>query len=238
MADLTPWVVAGAGVLDGFNPCSLAGLLVFASFTVAGASAACHAATPTAATAGRRALAWRGSAYILGVFLTYVLVGLGLLGTIRLLAEQHWGGRLAALVTLLIGLWMVRDGLFPDAPVRLAVPAALKPRLRPFLRVASVPTAFAGGMVIGLCTIPCTGGIYLGVLGLLGTQSGATSGFLLLLLYNVAFVLPLAVILTLAGNRPMQRLLARWSERQGGRMRVVLGGATILLALVTLAATT
>lgn len=236
--DLTPWIVAGAGVLDGFNPCSFAGLLVFASFTVASASAACHAPTQSAALASRRILAWRGTAYITGVFLTYVLVGLGILGTIRALAEQHWAGRLAAAAALVIGLWMLRDGLLPEGRFRLELPAALKPKLRPALRTASIPAALLGGMLIGLCTIPCTGGIYLGVLALLAAQAEAARGFALLLLYNLAFVLPLVAILVLARNRSTQRLLARWSERHANGMRIVLGAVTIALALFTLVVTT
>ena len=238
MPDLTPWIVGGAGLLDGFNPCSFAGLLVFASFTVASAAAACHATTPAAAAASGRLLAWRGGAYILGVFLTYVLVGLGILGSIRLLAEQHWAGRIAALLALVIGLWMLRDGLLPDARHRLALPSGVTARLRPALRTASVPAAFAGGMLIGLCTIPCTGGIYLGVLSLLAIESSATRGALLLLLYNVAFVVPLVGILVLGRHRATQRALARWNERHEGGMRVVLGAVTIALALFTLMTTT
>lgn len=238
MPDLTPWIVGGAGLLDGFNPCSFAGLLVFASFTVASAAAACHATTPSATAASGRMLALRGSAYIGGVFLTYVLVGVGILGSIRILAEQHWAGRIAALAALLIGLWMLRDGILPNAPFRLALPAGIKTRLRPALRTASVPAAFAGGMLIGLCTIPCTGGIYLGVLALLGAQADAARGFLLLLLYNVMFVVPLIAILVLGRHRATRRLLARWSERHEGGMRIALGGATIALALFTLVTTT
>lgn len=239
MADITPWVVGGAGLLDGFNPCSFAGLLVFASFTVASASAAaCHATTPSAAAASGRILAWRGSAYILGVFLTYVLVGIGILGSIRILAEEHWAGRIAALAALLIGLWMLRDGLLPNAPFQLGLPQRLKAKLRPALRTASVPAALAGGMLIGLCTIPCTGGIYLAVLALLTAQAEPLRGLLLLLLYNVAFVVPLIAILLLARHRATQRLLARWSERHAGSMRVLLGATTIALALLTLVTTT
>lgn len=236
--DLTPWIVAGAGLVDGFNPCSFAGLLVFASFTVASASAACHAATPAAATASRRALAWRGSAYIGGVFLTYVLVGIGILGSVRVLAEQHWAGRIAATGALVIGLWMLRDGLLPGARHRLALPASIKAKLAPALRTATVPAALAGGVLIGLCTIPCTGGVYLGVLSLLSVQASVTRGALLLLLYNVAFVVPLALILALGRNRATQRALARWSERHDGGMRIALGGVTIALALFTLVTTT
>jgi cytochrome c biogenesis protein CcdA len=231
-------MVAGAGVVDGFNPCSFAGLLVFASFTVASASAACHASSPTMPSTSRRVLAWRGSAYILGIFLIYVLVGLGILGSIRVLAEQHWAGRIAALLSLLIGLWMLRDGLLPDAGLRLGLPARLTRKVRPAMRRASVPAALAAGALIGLCTIPCTGGIYLGVLALLGTQADATRGFLLFLLYNVAFVVPLIAILVAGRHRSTQRILARWSERNESGMRILLGAVTIALALLTLMTTT
>lgn len=234
---LTPWLVAGAGLADGFNPCSFAGLLLFASFTVATVSAACHAA-PAGTVPVARGLATRGSAYILGVFLTYALVGLGILGVVRALADEHWVGRLAALGALLLGLWMLRDGMFPDAKLRLELPTVLKTKLRPAIRVATVPAALVGGMLVGLCTIPCTGGIYLGVLSLLGAQASAARGFWLLVLYNVMFVVPLIVVLVLAKNRATQRLLARWSQSHAGGMRIALGLATVGLALLALVTTT
>lgn len=101
-----------------------------------------------------------------------------------------------------------------------------------------MPAALAGGALIGLCTIPCTSGVYLGVLALLGAQADATRGFLLLLLYNIAFVVPLIAILTLARHRWTQRALARWSERHEGGMRIALGSVSIALALFTLVTTT
>lgn len=58
---------------------------------------------------------------------------------------------------------------------------------------------FAAGVLVGLCTVPCSGAIYLAVLGLLASQATFPKGLAYLGLYNALFVLPLVALLAVAG---------------------------------------
>ncbi len=242
MAGVTPWIVALAGLADGLNPCSFAGLLVFAAVTTASFERdvlACHALAATeSATPRRRRLVRNGGVYIAGLFATYMALGLGLLAAMNLLTQGHWAGKAAALVSLGMGLWMFRDGLFPESRWKLEMPRLARPRVHQALRVSFPPAVFGAGILVGLCTVPCTGGIYLGVLGLLAAQSTSAEGFTLLVLYNVMFVLPLVVVLALVTSARTYRAVARWHLRTKNGVRLALAGIMISLGLGTLLALT
>ncbi|GFP39531.1 hypothetical protein HKBW3S47_01229, partial [Candidatus Hakubella thermalkaliphila] len=66
---------------------------------------------------------------------------------------------------------------------------------------ATLPSSLALGVLVGLCTFPCSGGIYVAVIGLLASQKSYFQGLGYLLAYNVMFILPLIAILALASNR-------------------------------------
>ena len=94
---------------------------------------------------------------------------------------------------------------------------------------ASLPSAFALGGLVGLCEFPCTGGPYLMVLGLLHDQATRAAGLGYLFLYNAVFVLPLAVILAMAGDRSLVDRVQAWKQRSTRTMR--LAGSTAMVAL-------
>ena len=237
-AGLTPWIVALAGLADGFNPCSFAGLLVFASVTTAAFERGvldCHSTNlANAAPQKRRRIVRNGSVYIAGLFATYMALGLGLLSAMNILTEGHWIGKAAALLSIGMGLWILRDGLFPESRWKLEMPHFTRPGVHKALQAAFLPAVFGAGVLVGLCTVPCTGGIYLGVLALLSAQSAAATGFGLLVLYNVMFVVPLVTVLILVTSRPTYRAVARWHLRTRNHVKLALGGVMLALGFFTL----
>ncbi len=236
--ELTPWIVALAGLADGFNPCSFAGLLVFASVTTAAFERDvldCH--STNLADAGpqkRRRIIRNGSVYIAGLFATYMALGLGLLSAMNFLTEGHWIGKIAALLSIGMGLWILRDGLFPESRWKLEMPHFTRPGVHKALQATFVPAVFGAGVLVGLCTVPCTGGIYLSVLALLSAQAAPATGFGLLVLYNVMFVVPLVAVLVLVTSRPTYRAVARWHLRTKNYVKLALGGLMLALGLFTL----
>jgi len=235
--DLTPWIVALAGFADGFTPCSFAGLLVFASVTTAAfqkQALDCHEADPRPASEGRLRVMRNGSVYIAGLFVTYMALGLGFLSFMNVLSEGHWAGKAAALLSVVMGLWVLRDGLFPESRWKLQMPQFARPGVRKAMQATFLPAVFAAGVLVGLCTVPCTGGIYLGVLGLIASQGTAMSGVWLLVLYNLMFILPLVIVLVLVTGRPTYQAVARWHLRTKNLVKLALGGFMISLGLATL----
>ena len=238
-AGLTAPVVAGAGLLDGFNPCSFAGLIVFTSFAMAAAQRVSDRGSPSAsAPQGRRRLMAGGFTYVSAIFLIYVVLGLGFLAAVNVLSSSHVVGKIAALVTAGLGLWTLKDALFPESPWRLETPKFLSPLVRQSFQATALPAIFGAGIVVGLCTVPCTGGIYLGILSLISAQPTYGIGVAYLFLYNVMFITPLLAVLGVASNRRALALLARWHGENRFRIRLALGAAMILLGLLSLAVLT
>jgi len=234
---LTPWLVALAGLADGFNPCSFAGLLVFASLTTTAFerdALACHAPEFQASASRRLRTIRNGSVYISALFLTYMVLGLGLLSAMNFFTEGHWAGKTAALISIAMGVWVLRDAFFPESRWKLEMPKVFRPHVHKTLQATFLPAVFVAGIVVGLCTVPCTGGIYLGVLGLLSSQGGGAEGLGLLVLYNVMFILPLVIVLALATSRPTYRAVARWHLRTKNLVKIALGAVMVALGLVTL----
>jgi cytochrome c biogenesis protein CcdA len=235
MAGLLPAVTIGtvviAALVDGINPCAFTVLLLF----IAALLAATQPRTLESAAVIRGRVVGMGSIYVASVFLTYLVLGIGLLSTAALFTERHLPARLGALLSIALGLWMLKDYFVPELGFRLAAPAAVGRWARASAQRATVPALVGGGVLIGLCTVPCSGAVYLAVLSLLSAQPSAVAGFGYLLLYNVLFVLPLVAILVLASARTALHRLAHWNLHHRERVRLALGSGVVLMGFVILA---
>ncbi len=170
-----------------------------------------------------------------GVFTAYLGLGLGLLAFASALGQTHWVGRGAALGATGLGLLAVQEALIPERGVRLTVPAGLGERLRVLVAQATLPAVFAVGVLVGLCTVPCSGAIYLAVLGLLASQATFMKGLAYLVLYNLIFVLPLVALLAVAGSRAVFHRLGRWQLHHRRSLKLGLGLVAVGLGLLLLA---
>lgn len=99
----------------------------------------------------------------------------------------------------------------------------------------TIPALVVGGFLIGLCTVPCSGAVYLAVLSLLAAQGSALTGFAYLLLYNLMFILPLVAVLVLASSRPTLNRLAHWNIHHREWIRLALGSGVVMMGLLILA---
>ncbi len=224
-----PTVLAGA-LIDGINPCAFTVLLLFITALL---SAAQSGEQP--AHALRRRLLGMGSIYIAAIFLTYLAIGVGALKAADFFTRQHIPARAGALVAVLLGLWMLKDYFLPDSGWRLQAPSRVAVLARRSAQKATVPALVAGGFFIGLCTIPCSGAVYLGILSLLSLQPSALLGYSYLVLYNVTFILPLVVILLVASARPALHRLAHWNLHHKEGVRLAMGSGVIVMGLLILA---
>ncbi len=234
MARLLPAVTLGtvivAGLADGFNPCAFTVLLLFITSLLAAA----QARGPQGAASLRARVIGLGSIYISSVFLTYLTLGVGLLSTADLFTQRHLPARLGAVLAIALGLWMLKDSFFPELGFRLEAPRAVARWAGASAQRATVPALVGGGVLIGLCTVPCSGAVYLAVLSLLAAQPSAVAGFGYLVLYNAIFVLPLVVILLLASARPALNRLAHWNLHHREGVRLGLGAGVVLMGFVIL----
>jgi len=224
VSTLTFSSIVVSGLLDGVNPCAFSVLLSLLALLLAGV-----------AFGRARPRLWRvGGAYVAGMFASYLLLGLGLLSAVSFLTRTHLPVRLMGVIVVTLGLWMIKDAVLPGWGWTLGMPARFHETVRRSLaRTTPAGLLFAGGLV-GLCTIPCSGAIYLGVLGLLARESWRTR-VAYLVLYNVAFIAPLVALLALVANRHTLNRIGHWylprrawAAGALGTVAVVLGFAILL----------
>ena len=77
--------------------------------------------------------------------------------------------------------------------------------------------------------MPCTGAVYLGVLALVSLAGLTANNFLLLVIYNLLFILPLVVILILIYRGGQTEKFEMWRIKYKKYMRLATG--LLLVAL-------
>jgi cytochrome c biogenesis protein CcdA len=210
-----------SGLLDGLNPCAIAILLFFLSFLYV--------------TRRPRADVLRmGVLYIYAIYLVYFLIGLGLMRAIILTGDEHLLALVGAYLVILLGLLTIGGLYLRPLGAITRTPHLFWQKVKPRLMRATLPSAFAGGLLVGLCTFPCSGGIYVAILGLLSTRSSYLSGLGYLYLYNLMFVLPLIAILVAVGNRSVARRLAAWESTHRQQSRLLSALLMIAIGVVIL----
>ncbi|OGZ29450.1 MAG: hypothetical protein A2931_01555 [Candidatus Niyogibacteria bacterium RIFCSPLOWO2_01_FULL_45_48] len=212
-------LVGIAALIDSINPCAFSILLLTIAFLF---------------TLGqmRSGILRIGGSYILGVFVIYVLIGLGILQALHLFNTPHFMAKVGASLLIAFGAINVINEFFPSFPIKLRVPHAAHRKIAELMEKASMPTAFFLGVLVGLCEFPCTGGPYLMVLGLLHDQATYLKGLGYLLLYNLIFVLPLIIILFIASEEKLLAKVREWQLRENRLMRYGGGIAMILLGVI------
>ncbi len=230
LPQITLPAVIVAGAVDGINPCAFTVLLLFIT-----AMTSTLQVGEQNTKALRARLLGMGCIYIAAVFLTYLALGVGLLKSLDFFTRQHLPARFAALLAILFGLWMLKDYFLPDVGWRLQAPRRVGTLAHQMGKKATVPALVIGGFLIGLCTVPCSGAVYLGVLSLLALQPTALLGYGYLVLYNLVFVLPLVIILIIASARPTLNRVAHWNLHHKESVRLALGGGVVVMGLLILA---
>jgi len=215
---LFPLVTAGA-LVDSINPCAFSVLLLTIGLLFSLGQ-------------NRSSVLKIGSAYIFGLALIYILIGLGILGTLHLFNTPHFMAKAAALILIAFGLIELINNFFPAFPIKLKIPDFAHKEIAQLMVKASLLSAFLLGMLVGVCEFPCTGGPYLMVLGLLHDNATYLQGFIYLVYYNLLFVLPLAIILLVASNQTLLEKVKEWRKKEGGGMKFVSGLVMILLGTI------
>jgi len=213
------WAIAGAAVVDSINPCAIAVLLILLT------------ALMIASGDKKRAL-YGGLAFTLSIYITYFLFGLGLLQLIAITNIAGIIAKIVGVIALIIGLANIKDFFFyGGCCFVMEIPRNWRPTLKKILNGVTSPLgAFFAGFVVTLFELPCTGGPYFFVLGLLSQAESITSIIPTLLFYNVVFILPLLLIVFAVyfGVSSIQKA-EEWKEKNLRVLHLVAG--IIMLAL-------
>lgn len=217
LESLLPLVVV-SGVIDGLHPCGFAVLLFFVAFLLS-------------LEHQRKRILLMGAVFIFGVFITYFLIGLGILKVFTLFTP-HFISKLGAFLVILVGLIDLKDAF--TGSNTLTIPKFASPHINKTIENATLPAALVAGLLVGLCAFPCAGGIYVAILGLTAANATAFEGMLLLVLYNLMFVLPLAIVLLFASNSTVIDKIEKFQFKHKKGYKLALGIAMILFGLFIL----
>jgi len=206
-----PALIGTAALIDSVNPCAFSILFLSITFLFGLGKS-------------RRDIVKAGITYIFGIFITYVLIGLGILKVLSFFNIPHLMSTLGASAIIAFGVVALINELFPNFPIKLKIPKFAYGNIAKLLEKATLPAALLLGIVVGLFEFPCTGGPYLFVLGLLHDQNNYLRGLVYLLFYNIIFVLPLIVILIIAINKKVLQAVdaVRRAETKQARIWIAL----------------
>ena len=212
-------LVTVAALIDSVNPCAFSILLLTIAFLFSLGQA-------------RRGILKIGGAYIFGLFTVYILIGLGILQTLHIFNTPHFMAKVGATLLIALGLINLINQFFPAFPIKLKIPQAAHSQMAKLMEKGSIPAVFLLGVLVGLCEFPCTGGPYLMILGLLHDKSTYFNGLGYLVLYNLIFILPLAVILGIASNKNLLEKFQVWKKKEMVNMRLWGGLDMVVLCVL------
>jgi cytochrome c-type biogenesis protein len=207
---LTVPIVLASGVADGLNPCAFALLVLFATYTLTMVGRVTADGSPT--LDARRRVLGAGSIYVGAVWFTYFVIGLGFLSFLGWLGEDHLVTRIAVVVALVMALWMLKDVFLPGVGPGLGAPARTHGWMQSAMERGGPGAMLLAGVLVGICTVPCSGAIYIDIVAVLSASGGGPTGLALLALYNIAFIVPLVVLLGAISNRRVLGQLGRWNR--------------------------
>ena len=225
---LTIPTVLAAGFADGFNPCAFALLVLFATYTLTLVNAVTAAGTPT--LEARRRLLGAGSLYVAAVFVTYFVIGLGLLSFLGWMGRDHLVARIASIVALGMALWMLKDVFLPGVGPSMMAPGGTHGRMQRAMERGGLAGMLVAGVLVGICTVPCSGAMYLQITAVLHASGGGPTGIALLALYNIAFIVPLLILLGAVSNRRVLGQLGRWNRTNSPWIKAGLALAVIAMS--------
>jgi len=189
-----------AGFIDGLNPCAFATIVFLVSYL---------------SFLGKQSkeILIYGITFTFGVFIAYLLAGMGLMAGFRQLSGFPLitkGIYLAiALFAFVLGIISFYDYILyrrgQGAKMKLQLPMALKKRIHGIIRKqtrsskAGFIATFTLGFVIAATEVICTGQLYLPTIGYIMTIPKLRAyAFFNLVLYNIMFIIPLAGIFVAA----------------------------------------
>ncbi len=221
-----------AGLVDGLNPCAFATIIFFVSYL------------SLSGKKGKEIL-FTGASFTLGVFIAYLVVGLGFYKVLDLISGftsviSKIVYIFTAVLCLVLAVLSIRDfikvrkGDLSDMALKL--PEPLRKRINKTVREGRKASsyilgAFVTGLLISLLELACTGQIYLPVIiSMSSVPEMRAQALLYLVLYNLMFIVPLVVVFILAFYGTSSKQFTDFLRKRAGAVKIGMAIVFILLA--------
>jgi cytochrome c biogenesis protein CcdA len=214
-----------AGFIDGLNPCAFATIVFLVSYL---------------AFLGKqsREILIYGIIFTLGVFIAYIIAGMGLMAGFRQLSGFPMITKgiylVIAVFAFVLGIISFYDYVLfrrgQVAKMKLQLPMVLKKKIHGIIRRQTRSTkagfigTFALGFVIAATEVVCTGQVYLPTIGYIMTVPELrVHAFLNLIIYNIMFIIPLVGIFMAAFFGVTSERMALVTKEHTGTVKLLTG---------------
>lgn len=223
-------VIVG-GLLDGINPCAFATLIFFIAYLER--------------VKRKKAILPVGLAFAVGVYISYFLIGLGLLhflDAIREIASLYLYTTIG-IAAIIIGSISIIDFFIAKKGKRiiLQLPSFIKKRRGRIIRritedkkiIVLAIISFSAGAIISAIELVCTGQVYIPTLTAViqGTSSLKLTALLYLMVYNFMFILPLLIILSLFYYGYSAKEIGEMQKKSYAYIKLIIGIFLICIGL-------
>jgi cytochrome c biogenesis protein CcdA len=212
-----------AGFIDGLNPCAFATIVFLVSYL------------SFLGKQSREILTY-GLIFTLGVFIAYLIAGMGLMAGFRQLSGFPLVTKgiylVIAVFAFVLGVISLYDYVLyrrgQAAKMKLQLPMALKKKIHGIIRVqtrsskAGILGTFILGFVIAATEVVCTGQLYLPTIGYIMTIPKLRAyAFFNLVLYNLMFIVPLGGIFVAAFFGVTSERMAIATKKHTGTVKLL-----------------
>jgi cytochrome c biogenesis protein CcdA len=212
--------VIATAAIDSINPCAIGVLILMVS-------------TIIATNQSRKRMFLLGMTYIGAVFITYLVAGLGLVFFFTQIPQSvaEYISIFVGSLIVVAGVIEIKDFYWYGQGFTLSIAPNMAKKIKNYSKNVSLPGVAFLGAFVSAVELPCTGAPYLAIILILKEQFDFTA-VLLLILYNIIFVLPLIIILVLAMFGTKVSDMKMWKDQNRSYMRLLSGLAMIILGWI------
>jgi len=232
------FTIMAAGLIDGLNPCAFATLIFFISYL-------------SATKRSERQILLIGISFVLGVFIAYLLLGIGILRGLETASGTAVVSMIiypiAGVIAFIFGTYSVYDyNKIRKGKTRemvLKLPKRIKELVRWVIEKQAnmeyfTIFAFVTGMLISTFEFVCTGQVYLPtIIYIMGIPDYQVQAFGYLLLYNVMFITPLIIIFVAAYFGVSDKRLKEILKKHIGLIKILTAAMFFVLAALMITLT-
>ena len=220
LEDLTLSSVAtvfAAGLLVGFNPCLLAILAFLASSMLA-------------STGNRKDILAMIAAFSLGMFIVYIIFGVGLFSILKEKSTTAMFRFVLAAIILVLGLMQLEDARrLQSGGTSLFRTDWTKKYVHGVTASRKLSSYFLLGVLFSLVRAPCVGGMYVAIIGIISRQGYASSGLLYLLIYNLGIALPVLILGSIIALGMSPEQVDQFRQKHRVAIRLITGFTLLIL---------
>jgi cytochrome c biogenesis protein CcdA/thiol-disulfide isomerase/thioredoxin len=214
---LTLFTVFLAGLIAGANPCLFAVVAFMAAMILS--------------NTGKKSEVMKFIViFSFGIFLVYLLTGIGLLSFANDLSSLNL---VLGAITIALGVMHIYDYFYIKIKAKSLFESSrfMKGVMERMVKENSLLSALGLGALFSLVKAPCVGAIYLTILNLIAVQKVELEGITYLFMYNFGVILPLLIIGTaiVVGLSPTK--VDRFRKEKRALIRLVTGIILVVLGV-------